>query len=171
MKLNEDIYAVVTPDGFIAGDGGGLILTSDKELAETDAADSRIANLNGGNVRAVKVRIVPVESSAVQPTPDAGEKSESPTRPFVDSFADAMESKLEKNRHKGDREGWLKDTPRALFERLKQEVDELHAALADGTDVESVLSEAADVANFAMMIADSYRNRSPLRAAGGGGER
>lgn len=97
--------------------------------------------------------------------PAASSNKPSPTQPYVDAFAAEMEKKLAKNRHKGDREGWLKDTPRALFERLIQEVDELHSALADGTDAESVLSEAADVANFAMMIADTYAARDALAPA------
>jgi hypothetical protein len=64
-----------------------------------------------------------------------------------------MEYKLSLNRHKGDREGWSGDSPELLLARLKEEVTELLGAIHSGTD-QQVLEEAADVANFAMMIAD-----------------
>lgn len=85
------------------------------------------------------------------PEPDPA----SPTWPFVLQFAKHMEAKLAKNRHKGDRSGWLKDHSKVLFERLLDETDELRDELtfSCGT-VESITSECADVANFAMMTAD-----------------
>jgi len=85
------------------------------------------------------------------PEPDP----QSPTWPFVLQFAKHMEAKLAKNRHKGDRSGWLKDSSKALFERLEDETMELEDELyiSYGT-VESITSECADVANFAMMVAD-----------------
>ncbi len=84
----------------------------------------------------------------------------SPTSPYVLAFAELMEAKLEANRHKGNREGWMKASPNALLERLREELVELIWALR-GTTLEpgpdalaAVAHEAADVANFAMMIAD-----------------
>ena len=68
-------------------------------------------------------------------------------RAEVQLFAAAMERELRANDYKG---GWTHMTMRRLMTRLRQEVEELENA--DGT--ESVMREAADVANFAMMIAD-----------------
>lgn len=64
-------------------------------------------------------------------------------------FVDAMKYKLRKNAHKGRWESYDHDKALALLEK---EVDELREALREGNMVEIML-EAADVANFAMMIA------------------
>lgn len=77
----------------------------------------------------------------------------SATLPYVLRFATEMEAKLDANRHKGDRQGWLSCTPHSLLTRLKEEVQELEDAMRDGR-FESAKGEAADVGNFAMMIAD-----------------
>ena len=84
--------------------------------------------------------------------------ADSPTWPHVLAFAMRMEAKLAKNRRKGDRAGWLKDHPQALWDRINDEECELYAAIG-GEDPESVWNEAADVANFAMMVADSFAAR------------
>lgn len=79
-----------------------------------------------------------------------------------------MEAKLEKNRHKGDRKGWLNDDIDDLLDRLREEVCELDAAicLAHGATesdrawlARQVADEAADVANFALFIADWWLMR------------
>lgn len=88
----------------------------------------------------------------------------SPTIPHVLKFAEAMEGKLAKNRHKGDREGWLKNDPWELFNRLRVEVKELDLALTHCQSPDEVLKECADIANFAMMVADSYRHRKESTA-------
>lgn len=74
-------------------------------------------------------------------------------RPCVMSFARAMEAKLKENEHKG---GWHDDLPDELMARLHEETEELENAIhpARNRDPRRVLREAADVANFAMMIAD-----------------
>ena len=79
-------------------------------------------------------------------------------RPAVLAFADAMEHKLRANDHKG---GWSECEVEYLLERLRAETKELTAAARDHrfrtlkpAEAEAVLHEAADVANFAMMIAD-----------------
>jgi NTP pyrophosphatase (non-canonical NTP hydrolase) len=86
-------------------------------------------------------------------------------RPEVEAFADRMEAKLRENDWKG---GWKGCTDLDLFERLGEESAELLSALhrhakrlswGEGwvmeTDTEERIGrEAADVANFAMMIAD-----------------
>jgi len=43
--------------------------------------------------------------------------------------------------------------------RLSEEVQELTAAVAYGAPLKDVVAEAADVGNFAMMIADNYKQR------------
>lgn len=77
-------------------------------------------------------------------------------RPEVRAFAEAMEAKLRENDHKG---GWKDDAASRLLRRLEEELDELRLALYNGSlngdDWRSiVLREAADVGNFAMMLAD-----------------
>ena len=68
-----------------------------------------------------------------------------------------MEAQLRANDHKG---GWRGDTAAALHKRLLEETEELSEALnwrsafLGVADPEKIGSEAADVANFAMMIAD-----------------
>lgn len=75
-------------------------------------------------------------------------------RPEVEWFADAMERKLRDNDHKRH---WRGMTMQYLSMRLTQERKELYAAIASG-DAAKVLDEAADVANFAMMVADLARH-------------
>jgi len=91
------------------------------------------------------------------PTPDTN----SPTWAFVFAFACVMEYKLSQNRKKGDSAGWRKLGAAKLQDRLDDEIEELDAALWDGVtpDKRDVLLEAADVANFALMIADSVQQR------------
>ena len=83
--------------------------------------------------------------------------ADSPTLLHVLKFAARMESKLAKNRHKGDRAGWLKDHPWDLVERVLDETVELQQCFGgEGMvyDGESVADECADTANFCMMVAD-----------------
>jgi NTP pyrophosphatase (non-canonical NTP hydrolase) len=74
-------------------------------------------------------------------------------RPEIEQFAMIMEEKLQKNDHKG---GWTGCAAHALLDRLRQETDELEEALIHKSP-EEVCLEAADVANFCMMIADIAR--------------
>ena len=74
-------------------------------------------------------------------------------RPQVAWFANEMERRLEENDHKG---GWECCTDKWLFNRLRQEMKELACAVKEGR---GVVEEAADVANFAMMIADNFQER------------
>lgn len=68
-------------------------------------------------------------------------------------FAEQMEKKLKANDHKG---GWTKDMLPYLGRRFGEEVNEFVEAMASG-DESATINEAADVANFAMMIADLCR--------------
>lgn len=69
----------------------------------------------------------------------------------VEKFSGAMFSKLLANRHKGD---WSRCDFGYLLDRLRGESLELERSIGNKTP-EEILSEAADVANFAMMIADN----------------
>lgn len=84
------------------------------------------------------------------------------------AFQGVMWEKLHANQHKG---GWQEDLPARLLERLRGELKELETALIEycvldltlkdekseelRRAAEHVTKEAADVANFAMMIADN----------------
>ena len=83
-------------------------------------------------------------------------------RPEVLAFARAMEERLRANDHKG---GWTTAKRGYLVKRLEEEAYELSRSLVDSwiyldageqtaEHRAAVLHEAADVANFAMMIAD-----------------
>jgi hypothetical protein len=76
----------------------------------------------------------------------------------VQAFAEAMEARLVANDHKG---GWEDCSIDYLIKRLRQETSELLKVAGDREarcltveEAERVRDEAADVANFAMMIAD-----------------
>lgn len=79
-------------------------------------------------------------------------------RPEVLKFACLMEQKLRENDHKG---GWRDDSCDALLDRLREETLELqdacdlHTSFASVGARNNLALEAADVANFAMMIADN----------------
>lgn len=86
-------------------------------------------------------------------------------------FTNEMARKLNKHREQKSN-NWKIDSPETLLERLKEEVEELERvlrsirnlpAIAKNPTVEKVLMEAvrheaADVGNFAMMIADVAGN-------------
>ena len=79
-------------------------------------------------------------------------------------FVRRMELKLFANKHKGN---WHKCSDSYLLNRLEGETIELKDAIQkykDGKVVwEHIASEAADVANFAMMIADNASRRKEDR--------
>lgn len=66
-------------------------------------------------------------------------------------FFDAMRHKLTANKHKGRRK-WETVPVEKLLELMKKEVKELEEAIAGGNTIEMLL-EAADIGNFAMMVA------------------
>jgi NTP pyrophosphatase (non-canonical NTP hydrolase) len=87
-------------------------------------------------------------------------------RPEVMAFAKVMEAKLRENDHKG---GWKGCDVGRLLGYLREETDELAKELGNTTpcgcreagchhtpwrNPQRVAREAADIANFAMMIAD-----------------
>ena len=97
-------------------------------------------------------------------------------RPCVRRFAEAMERELRANDHK---DGWDFEPPLVLLVRLREETRELARELRKRDVMYSwdarvdamsarIAAEAADVANFAMMIADvcgglsAQRPQSPV---------
>jgi NTP pyrophosphatase (non-canonical NTP hydrolase) len=74
--------------------------------------------------------------------------------PEVLWFAGRMQEKLNANSHKC---GWKNEGLQYLSMRLTQERKELTEAFKSG-DKERVIKECADLANFAMMIADNFNN-------------
>lgn len=83
--------------------------------------------------------------------------------PEVQRFFDAMIYKLKRNAHKGKWEGVNLEQMR---KRLSDELAELDLAIADGNVIEIIL-EAADVANFALIIADiAIRDAAKKRTSG-----
>ncbi|MBK5474390.1 hypothetical protein JFU54_28820 [Bacillus sp. TH19] len=86
-------------------------------------------------------------------------------------FAECMESKLQENDHKG---GWKQCGKYWLFERMQEEITELLQELSrfgnDAKNEDMIIRECADIANFAMMIADKVREQSEVRQLKGDGE-
>ena len=75
-------------------------------------------------------------------------------RPVVKWFAEQMEAALKRNDHKS---GWLNDDWDELYDRILDETKELYRECGKfSKDEEKIIMEAADVANFAMMIADKF---------------
>ena len=72
-------------------------------------------------------------------------------------MAAEMEAKLSANDHKGV---WYGCRLQYLSMRITQEKKELIAAIKRGASPEEVWAEAADIANFAAMIADNYADGS-----------
>lgn len=74
------------------------------------------------------------------------------------AFTRIMDTKLQENQHKGHWRDRPEMTPNILFDRLIDEVWELRKELIaikyGKTDGKKISREAADVANFAMMISD-----------------
>jgi NTP pyrophosphatase (non-canonical NTP hydrolase) len=78
-------------------------------------------------------------------------------REEVQWFATRMEQELRENDHKG---GWQNDNWRDLLARLHEEMHELWHVCNYGANADIIAEEAADIANFAMMIADNARRRT-----------
>jgi len=74
-------------------------------------------------------------------------------RPSLRRFSYEMEKRLQENDGKSS---WRDCDSKWLFMRLIEEAGELARAL-DGDYELSIISEAADVANFAMMIVDCFQ--------------
>ena len=92
-------------------------------------------------------------SHAVQQFDGAGAIRTVPVRAVVHDFAVAMEEQLLLNDHKG---GWLEAEISWLSQRARAELDKLVDAISAKRPIVEVLAQAADVGNFAMMVADVY---------------
>lgn len=83
---------------------------------------------------------------------------------YADSVAKLSQfqnQKLEKNAHKGR---WEDVEPIAAFKRLIDEASELLEAVINGYSVKDVWEEAADVSNFALIMAESYERKVTTEA-------
>ena len=113
-----------------------------------------IKNLEEQNVRLWKENEELEMKIAMMMTPDFIEqKAKRELRPEVYEFAFAMEKKLRENDNKG---GWKNCSWSYLQHRLNEELKELDFEVAFGTPL-STLLEAADVANFLMMMVDKKK--------------
>lgn len=97
-------------------------------------------------------RVMPVLAMPTPPprAPEGTSRRKPPVRLEVRRFSLLMELKLRKNDYKG---GWQDVSAAKLLELLEGEVKELREALAEG-DALDIAQECADIANYAMMIAD-----------------
>ena len=77
---------------------------------------------------------------------------------IINKFAAYMKRELENNSKKG---GWEYLPDSYLLKRLHEEIRELEALTVDDSTAsyEEVMTEASDIANFALMIADNYGRR------------
>jgi NTP pyrophosphatase (non-canonical NTP hydrolase) len=74
----------------------------------------------------------------------------------LDEFRDRMAMKLLKNAGKG---GWSDWSIADLMSGVKRELDELERAIVSQESPERIANEAADVANYCMMVADQVTKR------------
>lgn len=74
----------------------------------------------------------------------------------VTRFASQMQEKLNDRAFKGH-QGWHGKSVSWLFDRAHEELKELQDVIVNYEDPESIEEEAADVANFLMMVADNYK--------------
>jgi len=82
-------------------------------------------------------------------------------RKEVEWFAEKMEEKLKRDDE--SKSHWLKTSYGYLFCRLGEEIEELQELLDDDNvsyKHKKIIKECADIANFAMMIADKAKNGS-----------
>lgn len=75
---------------------------------------------------------------------DAGNRED------IATFAAAMNRKMAKNGHRG--ESWRDRTPSEILTDLRRHVDKLETRM--GQSYEQTLSDAADIGNLAMMLAE-----------------
>jgi NTP pyrophosphatase (non-canonical NTP hydrolase) len=78
-------------------------------------------------------------------------------RPELQWFVQQMEQKLKENDHK---QHWNNYDIDYLIHRIYEEQDELEIAITQKLSAKEIIKECADVANFAMMIADNVSQRN-----------
>lgn len=85
-----------------------------------------------------------------------------PIRKEVLMFAALMERMLRKHDEAKGEQGWKKDAPLDLFDRVNEEFKELYELWCSGTNTPQQLSDdAIDVANMLMMFLDSLEQLPP----------
>jgi hypothetical protein len=114
--------------------GSGLVFTSQQPASKTETSAPPVPPIN------ITINV------------NSGEEN-LPLRPEVLDFAMNMETKLLKNEHKG---GWGGMTIEELIAHIEDELGELKAAIHLNLSAEEVRFEAADTANFFMMLAENY---------------
>lgn len=119
--------------------------------ARAEACDSFGTSL--GRARASEARLIAREFRHRLSAPPIPATCGGELRPEVLAFAHLMERQLRANDHKP---GWKGDSAQSLWRRVNQEAHELGEAVVNREAIDSIEAgkEAADVANFAMMIAD-----------------
>lgn len=107
----------------------------------------------------------------VTPMSETAEQAIVP-RDAVLGFAVTMERQLRKHDSQRGPDGWVGEDPLFLLSRLKEELFELDRVMNDwdGSEplerMERARLEAADVANFAMMIAETTHEHGSDSVAG-----
>lgn len=156
-ELEEAGFAVFSVGSYMHADG---IQFSDEEKAQLDELHKHkirmsdaiyVVNVGGYIGKSTASEIKLAEGLGKQVT------YREPIRPrsVVEWFTERMEEKLMRNDHKG---GWEVMGPRELIARARQELDELEQAVENKKGGAAIASEAADVANFVMMLADVMQN-------------
>lgn len=84
-------------------------------------------------------------------------------RPLIEWFSFLMESKL--SRDDASKPHWGGDSPEMLTALMMGEVEEMMVALRTG-DAEAIAGECADIANYAMLIADVARGQAGSKNRG-----
>lgn len=95
-----------------------------------------------------------VEKAGVQHTPDQMMAKLERWVRTLNWFGERMLDKMLKNKHK---RGWHEDSIAFLRFRLQRELDELDEAIENKASPNEIIDECADIANFALMIADRAR--------------
>lgn len=155
-KIRSDLLVDIEEHRFARG----LVtayLRQEFELTEDDLPETQLIEWCNGLkciVTDVEGKRYPCKRSIFEASHEPADNSVE-LRPEVAWFAQQMEKVLRANDHKG---GWEADALEDLCCRAEEELDELHHALAVDDDATKVIKEAADVANFAMMIADNLRH-------------
>jgi hypothetical protein len=104
------------------------------------------------------IKVLP-SGTVLDPDDIHPQRQESPVpRDAIVRFSRYMEQKLKINDHK---KHWNVCSDQYLLSRLKEEVFELEQEMGKSGSGMDVIQECADVANFAMMIADNFRRRIP----------
>jgi NTP pyrophosphatase (non-canonical NTP hydrolase) len=128
-------------------------------LLPTSVAEEVIALVVRGEQCELSEAVEEVETDAEWAARAARELAslvKGPPRLEVQRFAEIMEDKLVENDGK---RGWRRNDAYQLHDRLLEEAAELRQAMTDAggdaaPNASTIAREAADVANFAMMIAD-----------------